>query len=264
MGKASSAKKVARAARAGGVKRTNRPRLTFPLAIVAILVLGGGTVVYAKNSHDSLANAEAKPSYRAEDHWHEPYGFYVCDKFLPELKDIEGKEDTLGIHTHEDGVIHVHPHKASASGEKARLKSWGPMVGVDFYDDGWKLPDDQEFRKGSAKCGDKAARVAVYRWSVDDKRAPIEVFDKGFADINFNGDRYAYTFAVVPEDSPEPAPQPESIPQLENLDDVGTPGGGAAGGLGGLDGLPGAGGQIPIPVDPAQGDGAPPAPAPAP
>ena len=260
MGKASSAKKVARAARAGGVKRANRPRLTFPLAIVAIIVLGGGTVVYAKNSHETISNAEAKPSYKAEDHWHEPYGFWICDKWQPKLTDIEGKDDTLGIHTHDDGIIHVHPFKASASGERARLKQWAPMVGVEFFDDGWKLPDGQEFRKGSAKCGDEAARIAVYRWNVNDMRAPVEVFDHGFGDIYFSGDKFAYTFAVMPESKPEPGPKPESIPQLENLDDMGGAGGAGAGGL--PEGLGGAGGGLEIPVDPSQGGGAPVAPAP--
>jgi hypothetical protein len=262
MGKASSAKKVARAARAGGSTRSNRPQLTFPIAIVAIVVLGAGTVVYAKSSHETLSNAEAKPSYKAEDHWHEPYGFWVCDKWVPALKDIEGKEDTLGIHTHGDGIIHVHPFKATASGEKARLNVWAPMVGLQFFDDGWKLPDGQEFRKGSAKCGDKAARLAVYRWNLNDARAPVEVFDHGFGDIHFNGDKYAYTFAVMPEDAPEPGPKPESIPQLDNLDDMGGQGG--QGGAGGLNGLGGADGGLQIPVDPSQGGGAPQAPAPAP
>jgi hypothetical protein len=265
MGKASSAKKVARAARAGGVKRTNRPRLTFPLAIIAIVVLGGGAVAYARSSRESLSNAEAKPSYKNEDHWHEAYGFWQCDKWAEPLKDIEGKPDDLGIHTHGDGVIHVHPFKASSSGEKARMKVWGPMVGVTFFDDGWKLPDGSEFRKGSAKCGDKPARIAVYRWKVGDARQPVEVFDHGFGDIFLSGDRYAYTFAVMPEDAPEPAPKPESIPQLDNLEDVqgaGGAGGAGAGGLPeGLEGIPGGAGAdgLTVPVDPAQGG----APAPA-
>jgi hypothetical protein len=268
MGKASSAKKVARAARAGGVKRANRPRLTFPIAIVAILVLGGGSVVYAKNSHDAITNADAKPSSRNEDHWHAAYGFYVCDKFQENLKDIEGKEDVQGIHTHGDGVMHIHPTKPSASGERARMKVWAPMVGVEFYNDGWKLPDGQEFRQDTATCGDKPAKLAVYRWKTDNKRAPIEVFDKGFGDIAYTSDRDSYTFAVIPEDAPEPAPKPESIPQLDNLTDVegagGAAPGGIPGGLEGLEGLGGAPGGVQIPVDPAQGGGAPPAPAPAP
>jgi hypothetical protein len=256
MGKASSAKKVARAARAGGVKTSSRPNLTFPLAIAAIIVLGVGTVYVANKQHADLANAEAKPSYKAEDHWHQAYGFYICDKWHEPLKDIEGKPDDLGIHTHGDGVIHEHPFKASSSGERARLSVWAQMVGVKFFDDGWKLPDGQEFRKGSATCGDKPARIAVYRWKVDDPRAPVEVFDHGFGDIFMDADRHAYTFAVMPEGSKEPGPKPESIPQLDQLEDVQ-----GAGGQGGLPGgaSTGADGGLTVPVDPAtqSGGGAP-------
>ena len=169
MGKASSAKKVARAARAGGTKRTARPRLTFPLAIVGILVLGGATVVYARGNHESLTGSEAKPSSKAEDHWHEAYGFYACDKFAPALKDIT-ENDPLGIHTHGDGVIHVHPFKPAASGERARLDKWGPMVGVEFYDNGWKLPDGTEYRQGIGHVRRQAGQRR--RLPVEGRRLP--------------------------------------------------------------------------------------------
>jgi hypothetical protein len=262
MGKASSAKKVARAARAGSSKRTSRPRLTFPLAIAAVLVVGGGTVVYARQSHDQLASADTKPSYKNQDHWHSAYGFYVCDKFEAPLKDATA--DVEGIHTHEDGLIHNHPFKATASGERARMKVWAPVVGVKFFDDGWKLPNGNEYRTGSAKCGDKAARVAVYHWK-QNVQEPIEVFDKNFGDIFLSADKDAYTFAVLPEDAPEPAPKPESIAALEAPSDV--QGAGGAGGAGGLpegvdlSGLQGApGGGVQVPVDPSAGG----APAPTP
>jgi hypothetical protein len=234
MGKASSAKKVARAARAGSSKRTNRPRLSFPLAIIAVIVLGTGTVVYARSTHEDMATAEGKPSSTAGDHWHAAYGFYTCDKFEPNLQDIPDKEDTLGIHTHGDGVMHIHPFKPAASGDKARMKVWAEMVGVKFSKDGWKLPNGQEYKSGSATCGDKPARVAVYKWNLKDARAPVQVFESGFGDIPFTEDRDAFTFAVVPQDSTEPGPKPESIPQLDQLEDVDP----SAGGAGGATGLP--------------------------
>jgi hypothetical protein len=254
MGKASSAKKVARAARAGSSKRTNRPRLTFPLAIIAVIVLGTGTVVYARSTHEQMSTADAKPSSTAGDHWHAAYGFYTCDKFEPNLQDIPNKEDTLGIHTHGDGIMHIHPFKPASSGDKARMKIWGEMVGVTFSDNGWKLPNGQEYKSGSATCGDKPARVAVYKWNLKDARAPIQVFESNFGNIPFTEDRDAFTFAVVPQDSPEPAPKPESIPQLDQLEDVDSSAGGA-----------GAAGGLPPGLDPNSlaGGGAPPAGAPA-
>jgi hypothetical protein len=54
MGKASSAKKVARAARAGGVI-TNKPkrRLAFPLGIAAIAIAGSAIIFFARDSSTS-------------------------------------------------------------------------------------------------------------------------------------------------------------------------------------------------------------------
>jgi hypothetical protein len=54
----------------------------------------------------------------------------------------------------------------------------------------------------------------------------------------------------MPADAPEPAPKPDSIPQLDNLEDV--PGATGGTGTGDLSGAGGAGG-LEIPADPAAG-----------
>ncbi len=115
MGKASSAKKVARAARAGGGRRSRQRRdVTFPATVSAVVVLGILLVLFARGSGD---DADAAP--RIGEHIHVAYGIYVCDNFIPPLTDQQG--DRLGIHTHQDGVIHVHPTSSAASGENGTL-----------------------------------------------------------------------------------------------------------------------------------------------
>ncbi|CAB4615589.1 unannotated protein [freshwater metagenome] len=54
MGKASSAKKVARAARAGGAttNKTKR-RLAFPVGIAAIVIVGSAIIFFARDSSTS-------------------------------------------------------------------------------------------------------------------------------------------------------------------------------------------------------------------
>ncbi|MEY2570167.1 MAG: hypothetical protein QOE63_517, partial [Acidimicrobiaceae bacterium] len=81
MGKASSAKKVARAARAGGSRRSGQRRaLGFPLAVGTVIVLGLLLVVFARN--ERTANARPLVNTGAAgvsgDHWHEPYSIYTC------------------------------------------------------------------------------------------------------------------------------------------------------------------------------------------
>jgi hypothetical protein len=55
MGKASSAKKVARAARAGGAT-TSKPkrRFAFPVGIAAIVIIGSAIIFFARDSSTSV------------------------------------------------------------------------------------------------------------------------------------------------------------------------------------------------------------------
>lgn len=237
MGKASSAKKVARAARAGGRSPREAPKVGFPLAIFAIVLLGSLLVFYARSSREPAS--AAAPSYLAKDHWHAAYGMYVCDHFLPPVTDA--KEDVLGIHTHGEGVIHIHPFSAAASGDKARMGLFADMVGVDFTDDGWKMPDGTEYKTGY-DCGGKPGKFAVYRYAVDDPNGAGDVFESNIDNIVFRQDRDAYVIAILPEGA-EPPPLPPSISELDNLTDLAD--GGAAGQGGATTGGATTGGAVP-------------------
>jgi hypothetical protein len=212
MGKASSSKKVARAARAGGPIRPDQRKLGFPIAVVAIMVLGLGLVVLARQGFtENRASAES-PS--PSDHWHAAYGFYVCDTFLPPLID---QRDRTGIHTHDDGVIHIHPFSAAHAGKNATLGKWGDAVDVNFGGSSITMPDGTEYKQGY-DCNGQPASVKVYKWPADDPNAPPEIFESDFGKIRLDTDRAAFTIAVVP-DGVE-VPRPESIPNLDQLSDV--------------------------------------------
>ncbi|HZM43156.1 MAG TPA: hypothetical protein VFB94_28765, partial [Acidimicrobiales bacterium] len=105
MGKASSSKKVARAARAGGRRASGgRQRdLKFPAVIGVIVVLGVGLIGFAAN--DRKSDAQVPPIVN-QDHWHAAFGVYICGEFQPNPPLFESP---VGIHTHDDGVIHIHP-----------------------------------------------------------------------------------------------------------------------------------------------------------
>ena len=220
MGKASSAKKVARAARAGGSTKRERPKIGFPLAVFVIVVLGTSLVIFARTSREPAS--AAPPSYLNNDHWHAAYGVYVCDSFLPPWTDAI--EDRSGIHTHEDGIIHIHPFAASSSGDKARLSVFAEQVGVTFTDDGFVTPDGTEYKNGY-DCNGQPGQVTVTKWFPDDPTRPGEVYTDNFNNIVFDTDRAAYTIAVLPEG--QVPPMPESVPTLDNLTDVESAGAGA-------------------------------------
>lgn len=212
MGKASSSKKVARAARAGGPIRPNQRRWAFPAGIAAIIVLGLALIVVARQGFsESQASAE---SPTPQDHWHAAYGVYVCDAFQPPFADLQ---DQTGIHTHDDGIIHIHPFSAAHAGKKATFGKWGQAIGVEFAGDSITLPDGNVLKDGY-DCAGQPGNLTVYKWPADDPSAAPEIFDGNFGDIRLDLDRAAYTIAVVPEGVE--VPKPESIPTLDQLTDV--------------------------------------------
>ncbi len=135
MGKASSAKKVARAARAGGKRTGQRRQLGFPMAVVAIVVAGVGLVTFAKASGESTDDSNPP---QPGDHWHAAYGVYVCDRFIADFSDRG--PDRLGIHTHDDGLVHIHPFSGGAGGRNATLAKFFDQVDLEVTDSEIQLP----------------------------------------------------------------------------------------------------------------------------
>ena len=127
MGKASSAKKVARAARTGGRVSSGQPRsVLFPSVITLVLVLGVSLVVYARNDRNKNSLSGVP---QLGDHIHQAIGFSVCGQFLPNIPTFESK---IGIHTHGDGVMHIHPFSQLGVGANATL---GRFL-LDAHDEG--------------------------------------------------------------------------------------------------------------------------------
>lgn len=210
MGKASSAKKVARAARAGGPTSGPKRQLAFPLSILAVVVVGALLVVFARDANQEAA-AE---SPRVGEHWHAAYGIYVCDAFLPALSD-QGP-DTTGLHTHADGVAHLHPFANGYAGRNATLAGFGEVVGLSFGSDSFTV-DGTTYADGY-DCGGEPAQVQLWVWPADDLDAEPTVVTSDIGSFRFTEDRMAITLAVVPDGTD--VPRPPSVPQLDQLTDV--------------------------------------------
>jgi hypothetical protein len=194
--------------------------------VFVILVVGVLLVVFARTAKIDSASADTAPSAAKKDHWHAAYGLYVCNKYLPPLP--ESTTDPLGIHSHGDGVMHVHPFTSAASGNNATLKVFFDSTNVKLTDDGWVMPDGTEYKSGM-DCNGKPGKMAVYRWSTTDPSQPVEVFDQGgYGNIKYRQDRDAYAIAIVPEGTDAPL-KPDTIPNLDKLTDVDSGSGGANG-----------------------------------
>src|SRR5687768_1760383 len=118
MGKASSSKKVARAARTGG-GRTSRGRTPWMWYTTMGIVVVLGVLLVGISRADLGSQANAVAPIANKDHWHAAIGFFVCDKYVspPQDPNPEVKPDVLGVHTHGDGLVHIHPFSRRAAGK---------------------------------------------------------------------------------------------------------------------------------------------------
>jgi len=217
MGKASSSKKVAKAARAGGSVRATRDRKWgYPLAIAGIVVAGALLVAFVRQ--DKADEAATPP--RINDHWHNAYAIYQCDTFAAPLTDVG--EDVLGIHTHGDGLMHIHPFSSAAAGKNATLQVFGDQTGLSFGDDdAFTLPTGEEFKDGD-DCGDGTGIVRVLKWEAGKYEEDPEVLDGNLGDVRFTGDGDAYTIFFGPESAFDDfkALLPPSLPAINEVSDL--------------------------------------------
>lgn len=211
MGKASSSKKVARAARAGGRTSGNSQRnLLFPGVIVLIVVAGVGLIAFAADDRKSQADI---PPIVSEDHWHAAFGVDICGEMQPA---VEGFESGIGIHTHSDGVIHIHPYSSGGAGENATLGAYLEGAGIELSDDTLTI-GDETWKEGEQTCGDEDAELVVAQWKdVQTDDGEPALIRRDFDDIRFRDDGEGYTVAFVPEGTTD-VPKPESAAQLAEL-----------------------------------------------
>ena len=212
MGKASSSKMVARAARAGGRRASGgRQRdLKFPALIGVIVVLGGLLIAFASN--DRKSNAEIPPIIN-QDHWHAAFGIDICGEFQPAVPEFESP---IGIHTHGDGVIHIHPFSSGGAGENATLGVFLDGAGIDLSDTTLKM-DGKTWKEGKDQCDGKDAELVVAQWKdVQDPDSKPALIRRDFNDIRFRQNGEGYTIAFVPEGTTD-IPKPASAANLAEL-----------------------------------------------
>ena len=221
MGKASSAKKVARAARAGGRVSTGQPRsLLFPGVLAVVVLLGVSLVVYAR---EDRRDEDLGGVPQIGDHIHQAISVYACGEFLPTLPEFESP---VGIHTHADGVIHIHPFSQLGVGANATLgrymKDARDDGGLDFSLSSTKLTYlDETFEEGETECeGVEDPQIRMGYWSdVQDPDADPEVTSGGFEDLRLteNGAGITIYFGDPDEDIPKPE-QAEELAELGAAD----------------------------------------------
>jgi hypothetical protein len=242
----SSAKKVARLASKGKGKKVRFQGGTiFPAIVLIIVILLTGLIVYSRQSRP--ADGSGHPA--VGDHWHAAYGMRVCDVVLPKLSG--NKEDApayglIGVHSHDDGVIHYHPSSSKSTGNRANLGVFLDMYGVELTTSSLKLPADQGNIKYSIKdrkleieqdgkpvdvasspyaaCAGKNMVLKVRVWDHFDQPDNYQDYITDLENIRIRNNGMVFMIAIVEDgtDIKQPSWAAE-LPELGAADGSGTP-----------------------------------------
>lgn len=175
------------------------------MAVALVVILGSLLVLWARTDR------EATSAPRVGDHWHSVYDIYVCDSFRSK---VVLETDPNGIHTHGDGLLHIHPFNKLASGRDAVLGEFFSAFGGRIDDASVVLDTGEELVEG-VDCGGQPTVLKVARFDADDLERDPEVVTEDLAGVRFLKNREAFTVAMVPADVEPPAPRSERLTFLD-------------------------------------------------
>jgi hypothetical protein len=164
MGKASSAKKVARAAGMGGSRAYGaRPPYMYYFAVVVLVLLGvigvWNSREYANNKVNQQGNGA--PKVGQSPPWYEGFAVDVCGKLLPPIKT---DRDPYGITTNGEGIITISPTVKSAAGHNATLGKFATSIGLLLNASELQVPGGKLYQAGDT-CEGKSGSVYVMVWT---------------------------------------------------------------------------------------------------
>jgi hypothetical protein len=205
------------------------PRQTPVGAIVVLFIIVVVTigVVIAAAGQDPAHTQRASTSGQAPrvsgptrfDHWHAALGVSDCGQWVPNwpwpagptvngapARAGTGGSQYAGLHSHDDGLIHIEPLTSDEMGSNATL-------GLYFHYGGWQLDATSITFFFHARNGDLCdGKAGVLRWAVNGK----EQHGDPAAHRILNGDVIELVFTTA--DAPLP-PQRE-IPSYESLREI--------------------------------------------
>lgn len=245
MGRASTGKKVARAAGVGGGRTAGgRPPWAFYSAIVVIVLLGVVGTAVSKSSRDAhLSNSGGTGAPTVGQTSYAAYAVDICGTLQP---NIPATHNPNGIATNGSGLIEMKPANKSSAGKNATLRLFATSVGMKLNGAELQMPKGKLYSNGD-QCGGKQGHIYVRKFlsptdsvGTPDKSDPAKIhLDQGAM----------YTIAFLPSGDKIPPPGPEVTAALTAATQAAT--GGAGPGAGGGSPTPGAGSPTPAPAPPS-------------
>jgi hypothetical protein len=204
MGKASSSKKVARAAGTGG-GRTHRGRTpwTYFSILAVVAVLGIVLTWTSRDRRLSAINNRGNTPPTVGTVWNEGYAVYECGKFAPAITHATNPE---GITTgNGDGIIHIHPTTKAAAGKNATLGKFASAAGMKLNAGELQVPGGKLHLDGDS-CQGKPGHVYVKEFAYSgDKTGTLKNVDPRNIPLV---DQSMLTIAFVPSSAKDSIPPP--------------------------------------------------------
>jgi hypothetical protein len=117
MGKASARKKMARRAPRARVQR--KLFTAWNMTVSSVVVLGVLLVALSRNNDSLYGTPAGAVGPAISDHWHAAYGVNLCGVWQPPVPEWES---VAGLHTHGDGLMHIHPFTSRGEFENATVE----------------------------------------------------------------------------------------------------------------------------------------------
>jgi hypothetical protein len=215
MGKASSNKKVARAAGIGGGRSyRGRTPWTYYGIIALIVILGVVGTVSSRERRLSQINGRGGTPPTVGTTWHEGYAVYECGKFIDP---ITKATDPQGITTTTPGIILIQPKVKAAAGKNATLGKFSAAAGMKLNAAELQVPGGTLYTDG-ASCEGQPGHVFVKEFAYagatvgqlyNGKKGQLPKLDPRDVPLK---DQVLITIAFVPaSDASKIPPPPDSV-----------------------------------------------------
>jgi hypothetical protein len=169
MGKASSSKKVARAAGIGGGRSHRRQTPWAYFGVIAVIVILGLVGTYASRQQriDKINAAGTTGGLAVGSTNYEGYAVYECGKFVAPIKTpapagqgITAWTPTSGTAPTDGGVIQIAPTSNSVAGKNATLGKFSAAVGMKLNAAELQVPGGHLYLDGDS-CEGKPGHVYI-------------------------------------------------------------------------------------------------------
>jgi hypothetical protein len=222
MGKASSSKKVARAAGIGGRGYRRRTPWSYFGIIVLIVVLGVGGTVFSRHQRDQqIAAAGTQGALTVGTLNYEAYAVYECGKFVAPVKTPAPDPDGItawtpsGVRPATDGgVIEIAPTSKTVAGKNATLGKFAQAVGMKLNAAELQTPGGHLYQAGDT-CEGKPGYVYVAQFANAQQSVGGKVSKLNPVDIPLKaGGIITIAFVPASDQSKIPAPNPDVDTEL--------------------------------------------------